>query len=53
MDLSTASPDQRDTVSSKGFAYGYLGGGILLLLNLVLFQFMEDYWHSGAHETYG
>lgn len=37
-----ASPDQRDTVSSKGFAYGYLGGGILLLLNLILFQLMED-----------
>lgn len=36
------SPDQRDAVSSKGFAYGYLGGGILLLLNLVLFQLMED-----------
>ncbi len=37
-----ASPDQRDSVSSKGFAYGYLGGGILLLLNLILFQVMED-----------
>ena len=26
-----ASPDQRDRVSSRGFALGYLGGGILLL----------------------
>jgi UMF1 family MFS transporter len=37
-----ASPDRRDAVSSRGFAFGYLGGGLLLLLNLVLFNFMED-----------
>ncbi len=28
--------DQRDKVSSRGFAYGYLGGGLLLALNLAL-----------------
>ncbi len=28
--------DQRDKVSSRGFAYGYLGGGVLLGLNLLL-----------------
>ena len=28
--------DQRDKVSSRGFAYGYLGGGILLGLNFLL-----------------
>ncbi len=32
-----ASPDQRDRVSSFGWALGYLGGGVLLFLNLVLF----------------
>lgn len=26
--------DERDKVSSRGFAYGYLGGGLLLALNL-------------------
>lgn len=35
---SIASEDQRDSVSSRGFAMGYAGGGILLLLNLILFQ---------------
>jgi UMF1 family MFS transporter len=28
--------DQRDKISSRGFAYGYLGGGLLLALNLCL-----------------
>ena len=28
--------DQADKVSSRGFAYGYLGGAILLALNLLL-----------------
>lgn len=30
--------DQSDKVSSRGFAYGYLGGAILLALNLFLVQ---------------
>ncbi|MBZ5602778.1 MAG: MFS transporter, partial [Acidobacteriia bacterium] len=32
-----AQPEDRDAVSSKGFALGYIGGGVLLALNLVLF----------------
>jgi UMF1 family MFS transporter len=31
-----STEDQRDKVSSRGFAYGYLGGGLLLALNLAL-----------------
>src|ERR1041385_3098491 len=31
-----ATEDQIDKVSSRGFAYGYLGGAILLVLNLLL-----------------
>jgi len=31
-----ATPDERDAVSSTGWAFGYLGGGILLALNLGL-----------------
>ena len=33
-----AGPDERDSVSSKGWALGYLGGGLLLALNLALFS---------------
>lgn len=33
-----ASPDRRDAVSSRGWALGYLGGGLLLLANLILFN---------------
>ena len=33
-----APPEQRDAVSSKGWGVGYLGGGLLLALNLALYQ---------------
>ncbi len=36
------SPDRRDEVSSKGWALGYLGGGLYLLLNLILLVVMDD-----------
>jgi len=32
-----ASPDERDKISSRGWAFGYLGGALLLALNLALF----------------
>jgi len=35
VDISTE--DERDRVSSRGWAWGYLGGGLLLLVNLVMF----------------
>jgi UMF1 family MFS transporter len=34
--VDIAEPDERDRVSSRGWALGYLGGGLLLALNLVL-----------------
>src|SRR3712207_1964705 len=34
--IDIATPDERDRVSSRGWALGYLGGGLLLLLNLLL-----------------
>lgn len=36
-----ASEDQRDSVSSYGWALGYLGGGILLALNLAFYIFSD------------
>jgi UMF1 family MFS transporter len=39
-----AEPDERDRASSRGWALGYLGGGLLLLANLALFS---------AHESLG
>jgi len=36
-----ASEDERDRVSSYGWAMGYLGGGLLLALNLAFFLFSD------------
>lgn len=38
-----AAPDKRDTVSSRGWAFGYAGGGLLLILNLVLYAGYESF----------
>jgi len=37
-----ASEDERDRVSSYGWAMGYMGGGILLALNLAFFTLREQ-----------
>lgn len=37
-----AAPDERDSVSSKGFGLGYIGGGLLLVLNILLYQKAES-----------
>jgi MFS transporter, UMF1 family len=37
-----ASEEERDRASSYGFAMGYIGGGILLALNLAFFTFSDD-----------
>jgi UMF1 family MFS transporter len=42
VDISTE--DERDRVSSRGWAWGYLGGGLLLALNLVVVL---------GHDTFG
>ena len=38
--------DQRDKVSSRGFALGYLGGGLLLALNLALVSLARKHSES-------
>ncbi|MBB3675267.1 MFS transporter [Modestobacter versicolor] len=37
-----AGPDERDAVSSRGWALGYLGGALLLAANLVLYTQYEQ-----------
>jgi UMF1 family MFS transporter len=43
-----ASEDRRDHVSASGFAMGYAGGGLLLLLNLIMFMFSDQLGLSGS-----
>lgn len=38
-----ATPDDRDRVSSNGYALGYLGGGLLLAANLVMVMQAENF----------
>ena len=35
--IDIATPDERDRVSSQGWAWGYVGGGSLLIVNLALY----------------
>ncbi|HWQ45678.1 MAG TPA: MFS transporter [Longilinea sp.] len=37
-----ARPDEIDQVSSRGYAMGYIGGGLLLAVNLVMIMFLPD-----------
>jgi UMF1 family MFS transporter len=37
-----AAPEDRDAVSSRGWGLGYLGGGLLLCLNLYLYSNAQD-----------
>ncbi|MEU4067472.1 MFS transporter [Streptomyces wedmorensis] len=39
-----AEPDERDAVSSRGWAFGYTSGALVLILNLVLYT---------GHESFG
>jgi len=39
-----AKDEDRDKVSTRGYAMGYLGGGILLAINVVMIQFIPGTW---------
>ena len=41
--IDIAQPEERDRVSSMGWALGYIGGGLLLALNLLLFAKASDF----------
>ena len=38
-----ASPDEMDAVSSKGYALGYIGGGLLLAVNLAMIMAIPEF----------
>ena len=41
-----AREDDRDRVSARGYALGYLGGGLLLAVNVVMIQLLPGTWGS-------
>jgi len=43
---SVAAPEERDRISARGYAYGYLGGGLLLAVNLLMIQ--QPHWFGFA-----
>ncbi|MFD0775662.1 MFS transporter [Streptomonospora algeriensis] len=44
-----AAPEERDTVSSRGWALGYLGGALLLSLHLVLYLLHDSFGLEQGH----
>ncbi|MCU0485889.1 MAG: MFS transporter [Anaerolineales bacterium] len=41
-----ARPEDQDMVSARGYAIGYLGGGLLLVVNVVMIFLMPGTWGS-------
>lgn len=39
-----AKPEDQDRVSARGYAMGYLGGGLLLAINILMIQFLPGTW---------
>jgi MFS transporter, UMF1 family len=39
-----AREDEQDRVSTRGYAMGYLGGGLLLAINVLMIQFLPGTW---------
>ena len=49
-----AREGDRDWVSSRGYALGYLGGGIMLAINVAMFMFIPDslFEHAGIRLSF-
>jgi UMF1 family MFS transporter len=45
--VDIAEPDERDHVSTRGWAFGYVGGLVLLLVSLVLLTVLPFGWSKG------
>lgn len=46
-----ATPDQMDSVSARGFTFGYIGSVILLIVNLIIAIMPETFGFSGSSEA--
>ena len=44
-----AREEDRDQVSARGYAMGYLGGGLLLAINIVMIQVLPGTWGRASH----
>jgi MFS transporter, UMF1 family len=43
-----APAEKHDALSARGFAWGYIGGALLLIINLLMIQFPEAFFLSDA-----
>ena len=46
-----ADPEEMDSVSSRGYAMGYIGGGVLLAINLVMILFVPGFFPEAQQEA--
>ena len=49
--VKITSPDRFSKISGIGYAWGYFGGGLLFLINSVMFMFWESLWFENSAEA--
>ncbi len=49
--VSVTTPDKYDTVSANGFSMGYLGGGLLFVINIIMYQ--NPHWFGFSDGAMG
>ncbi|GMK38717.1 MFS transporter [Paenibacillus sp. CCS19] len=49
--VDVAGPQERDKVSAQGYAWGYLGGGVLLGVNVAMIQAWETFGFSSSESA--
>ncbi len=49
--VSVSSPNERNRTSSLGFSLGYLGGGLLFLVNVVMYLYPQWFGLSGPADA--
>ena len=49
--VSVSSPDARNRTSSLGFSLGYLGGGLLFLINVLMYLYPQWFGLSGPADA--